>query len=184
MTRTRITDRFMALALLVAAIGLFAAFVIFPALRTADGLRTEIAERLSLIARAEGRAVAYDDLVETVADEQKVLAAAPGLLPTEAPDLAGARLQERVRNIVTAAGGLPSRSDVGDLIEDGAFLGVPARVTFLGDAQTLRDVLHEIEFATPDLTVTDLSIRADTEPGMVVVMVETTGWLLPEADRQ
>ena len=74
--------------------------------------------------------------------------------------LAGASLQDTVKDIVTRSGGTISSERIGKPEDSGKFKVITASIdTVLPDARALRDILYSIETRTPYLTVKDLDVR-------------------------
>ncbi len=76
------------------------------------------------------------------------------------PELAAAELQNRVKKIVTGAGGKLISTQKIDTDKDGDAREIEIKVRMKGDAQALAKVLHELEGQLPIIMVQNISIRS------------------------
>lgn len=75
-------------------------------------------------------------------------------------ELAAAELQNRVKKIVTGAGGKLISTQKVDADKDGDTREIEIKVRMKGDVETLAKVLHELEGQLPIITVENISIRS------------------------
>ncbi|WP_456376814.1 type II secretion system protein GspM [Thiolapillus sp.] len=76
------------------------------------------------------------------------------------PELAAAELQNRVKKIVTGAGGKLISTQKLDADKDGDTREIEIKVRMKGDVEALAKVLHELEGQLPIIMVQDISIRS------------------------
>jgi len=91
--------------------------------------------------------------------------------------LAGASLQDMVKDIVTRSGGTISSERIGKPEDLGKFKVITASLdTVLPDPRALRDILYSVETRTPYLTVKDLDVRIRNyrDPRELVVKLDVS----------
>jgi hypothetical protein len=91
--------------------------------------------------------------------------------------LAGASLQDTVKDIVTRSGGTISSERIGKPEDLGKFKVITASIdTVLPDPRALRDILYSIETRTPYLTVKELDVRIRNyrDPRELVVKLDVS----------
>lgn len=91
--------------------------------------------------------------------------------------LAGASLQDTVKDIVTRSSGTISSERIGKPEDLGKFKVITASVdTVLPDSRSLRDILYSIETRTPYLTVKELDVRIRNyrDPRELVVKLDVS----------
>lgn len=75
-------------------------------------------------------------------------------------ELAAAELQNRVKKIVTGAGGKLISTQKVDIDKDGDTREIEIRVRMKGDVEALAKVLHDLEGQLPIIMVQNISIRS------------------------
>ena len=159
MTRSPAMDRLLALGLLGLMAALFVLLVLLPGFRAESAARAET-ERLSrLVAQADARAAVLEPASAALAEAEALRASHPAWTPPADPALLVARLQTELRDMVQAAGGVPSLTRAGEPVTEGKLTRQDIRVQFTGDDATLRALLYEIDHARPDLRLEALSVR-------------------------
>lgn len=91
--------------------------------------------------------------------------------------LAGASLQDMVKDIVTRSGGTISSERVGKPEDLGKFKVITVSIdTVLPDPRALRDILYSVETRTPYLAVKDLDVRIRNykDPRELVVKLDVS----------
>lgn len=159
MTFALLRDRALALAVLLVAVGLFLALAVWPGFRAESVARAKARDLSGTIALAERRMAGTGIDGSRLTDLVDRLAVHPAIQPPDDAGLTVARLQSELRQIVETAGGLPSQTSAGEVDDEDGLPMQPLRVQFTGNDAVLRDVLHALEFARPDLRLTALSIR-------------------------
>jgi hypothetical protein len=99
------------------------------------------------------------------------------LIEGQTLSLAGASLQDTVKDIVTRSGGTISSERIGKPEDLGKFKVITASVdTVLPDPRALRDILYSIETRTPYLTVKELDVRIRNyrDPRELVVKLDVS----------
>ncbi len=76
------------------------------------------------------------------------------------PELAAAELQNRVKKIITGAGGKLISTQKLDADKDGDTQEIKIKVRMKGDVEALAKVLYELEAQLPIIMVQDISIRS------------------------
>ena len=77
-----------------------------------------------------------------------------------APSLAAAELQQRVKAVIEAAGATLRSTQALPPTEEGNAVKVTVSTTMMGDTDTLRKILRDLEAQTPLLFVDNLDVSA------------------------
>ncbi len=186
--RGTLPSRVLALVLLVAAVFGAYSFVVDPILAAYRKVDESIARSHMLLQRYHDLAARRADLSERLARQEEALAEATGYLEGTSDALAAASLQDRVKDVVEAAGGTLRSTQILPAKEVEAAPGVrrvALRLRLIVSIEALEEILYELETGQPYLFVGDLSIRnqkrrrrrneADQEP-LLDVGLEVFGY--------
>lgn len=124
-------------------------------MKESQSIKTKTLEKyITFIAEKPQLEKELSTLKETRKDEDTKLVEGQTL------SLAGATLQDMVKDIVTRGGGTISSERIGKPEDLGKFKVITVSIdTVLPDPRALRDILYSIETRTPYLTIKDIDIR-------------------------
>jgi len=114
------------------------------------------------------------------------------MLQGETPGIAGAALQKKINDHVSAAGGRTSSFQLLPHSESGGTTRLALGFSMRIDIEALRDVLHAVETGEPLLFVDDIAIRMPESAaresggdgrGPLDVTMQVSSFLLKEGDR-
>lgn len=162
LARGSLLSRTLALLLLAAAILAGYRLVAAPLLASYGEADQAIERNRELLQRYRRLAAERPTLAELVGEQEALLADAAGYLVGPSDALAGAELQNRVKELVEAAEGVlrSTQSLRGNDQDDAApARRVMVRVRFTVDIEGLAEVLYELETGEPYLFVEEVTIR-------------------------
>jgi hypothetical protein len=140
--------------------------------RENESMKTKTLEKyITLISEKPQLEKELTSLKETRKDEDTKL------IEGQTLSLAGASLQDTVKDIVTRSGGTISSERIGKPEDLGKFKVITASIdTVLPDPRALRDILYSIETRTPYLTVKELDVRIRNyrDPRELVVKLDVS----------
>lgn len=111
--------------------------------------------RLAQLERMAASREPIQRLIDTVRQDHGMAAQ---YLPKAAPPLAAAELQQRVKGIVEAAGATLRSMQALAPVEEGNAVKVAVSTTLMGDPESLRKILRDLESQTPLLFVDNLDV--------------------------
>ncbi len=186
-------QRALAVAFLVAAIALVLAVFLVPALllhRHYDVAIDNLSTRLDTYRRVAAQAPEYRRALDAMKEKD----GRRFYLKNTAANLAGAELQELVRNAVESSGGRIATSQNTGIKEDGRFRQIGVNVQFFASTSALQKTLYTIETQVPHLVVDNLTVRPlnafrgfKPVPGQepeVNVALDVSGFMLGEAPKK
>ena len=112
------------------------------------------------LAKLERMAASREPIQRLIASIQQDGAMATQYLPQSAPSLAAAELQQRVKAVIEAAGATLRSTQALPPTEEGNAVKVTVSTTMMGDTDTLRKILRDLEAQTPLLFVDNLDVSA------------------------
>jgi hypothetical protein len=140
--------------------------------RENESMKTKTLEKyITLISEKPQLEKKLASLKETRKDEDSKL------IEGQTLSLAGASLQDTVKDIITRSGGTISSERIGKPEDLGKFKVITASIdTVLPDPRALRDILYSIETRTPYLTVKELDVRIRNyrDPRELVVKLDVS----------
>jgi hypothetical protein len=186
-------QRLLAIGLTVGIAGLLLALVLVPVLwlhhrydTTIDGLQS----RLETYRRVAAQAPEYRKALEAM----KARDGRRFYLKNTAANLAGAELQELVRNAVESNGGRISTSQNVVPKDEGRVRQIGVTVQFFASTPNLQKILHGLELQVPYLVVENLTVRPlnafrgfKPAPGQepdVNVTLDVAAFMLADAPRK
>jgi len=186
-------QRLLAIGLTVGSAGLLLAVVLVPVLwlhyrydTTIDGLQS----RLETYRRVAAQAPEYRKALEAM----KARDGRRFYLKNTAANLAGAELQELVRNAVESNGGRISTSQNVVPKDEGRVRQIGVTVQFFASTPNLQKILHGLELQVPYLVVENLTVRPlnafrgfKPAPGQepdVNVTLDVAAFMLADAPRK
>lgn len=191
--RSPAQQRALAVALLVAAVAVVLAVFLVPALalhRHYDGAIENLSTRLETYRRVAAQAPEYRRALDAMKEKD----GRRFYLKNTAANLAGAELQELVRNAIETSGGRIATSQNTGVKDDGRFRQIGVNVQFFASTTALQKTLHTIETQVPHLVVDNLTVRPlnafrgfKPVPGQepeVNVALDVSGFMLGEAPKK
>ena len=185
--------RALAIALLVAAVLAVLSVVLLPLYllhRHYDDAIATVADRLDRYRRVAAQAPEYRKALDAIREKD----GRRFFLKNNAPNLAGAELQEYVRAAIEGNGGRITTSSNQGPRDEGRFKQIVVTVQFFATTPTLQKILHAIEVQVPYLVVENMSIRPvnafrgfKPAPGQepdVNVQLEVVGYAFAEPGRK
>jgi general secretion pathway protein M len=185
-------ERWLALGLLLALLGLLHVLVLHPAwvapMRALDQRADALQERQ---ARSDAHLRQAPAIAQRLAEVEAALAGRPGFLAEESPELASAGLVRRLDEEVAAASpdgsgcAIDNRSPLPAVPGETRFVRVAVRATLRCGVPELAAVLHALESGSPRLFVDNLVIgahsRLDEQDGAggLDASFDLTGYLDP-----
>ncbi|MBK8509971.1 MAG: type II secretion system protein M [Candidatus Competibacteraceae bacterium] len=112
------------------------------------------------LAQLERMAASREPIQRLIASIQQDGVMATQYLPQSAPSLAAAELQQRVKAVIEAAGATLRSTQALPPTEEGNAVKVTVSTTMMGDTDTLRKILRDLEAQTPLLFVDNLDVSA------------------------
>ena len=149
-----------AVALLVGGVGGLCLAVAAPLLSATASYDAAIEELSHRLGKYEQVAALREPLQDELAFWQQTRPTADALLGGDSEALAGAELQELIKQIVLASGGRPESSEVLSVSTTDPLERITVRVRFAASVPALQRVVHRIESGRPLLFVDSLDVRA------------------------
>jgi general secretion pathway protein M len=163
-TLSRDFRRFLAIALLLAAVMLVQALVVEPIVAAHKRFGAEWNQNAALLGNYRRIVGAAGQLAEARASLERDSSAAPAYLTAPSPTIAATELQSKLQ----AAIGRHSAQLIGMRVlepgEDGAFRLVGMRVTLTAGLTSLQAILHELEATVPLLFIDELVVQRKESP--------------------
>ena len=185
--------RLLAVALLVVAIVLVLAVLLGPLLllhKHYDDTITEFTDRIERYRRVAAQAPEYRKALEVMREKN----GRRFFLKNTAANLAGAELQEQVRNAIETNGGRITTSQNQGPRDDGRFRQIVVTVQFFASTPALQKILLAIEAQPPYLTVESMTLRplnafrgfrpAPGQEPEISVQLDVAGYAFAEPERK
>ena len=112
------------------------------------------------LAQLERIATTREPVQQLIANIQQDRNVTAQYLPQSAPALAAAELQQRIKAVVEAAGGILQSTQALPPVEEGGAVKVAINAIMNGDTGSLQRVLYNLESQTPLLFVDNLEVSA------------------------
>ncbi|MBL8250630.1 MAG: type II secretion system protein M [Candidatus Competibacter sp.] len=110
------------------------------------------------LAQLERMVASREPIQRLITAAQQNRASGAQYLPQSAPPLAAAELQQRVKAVVEAAGATLRSTQALPPTDEGHAIKVTVSTTMLGDTESLRKILRDLEAQTPLLFVDSLDV--------------------------
>jgi general secretion pathway protein M len=150
--------RALAVGLLVAAIVLVVGLLVLPVVllhKHYDDAIGSLNDRLQRYRRVAAQAPEFRNALEAMREKDS----RKFFLRNTAPNLAGAELQETVRNAVESNGGRITTSQTPAPKGDGRFKQITVNMQFFATTPNLQKILHALEVQQPYLIVDSMTLR-------------------------
>lgn len=157
-------SRALALLLLVAAVTALYGIVVGPLLDSYVRSRSDIEEYQALLARLHVVGAAVPDLESEVSRLRSDRSSGTGYLPSGSDSLIAARLQERVKQVVTRHGATLKTTQTLPVVAKEALRQVAIRVEMTANIEALKRILFTLESGRPYLLADNLDIRTGRSP--------------------
>ena len=155
----RTTGRLLALLLLLLLVGGIGILLATPLLITSRGYQESIADLRFRLDRYQRAAARIPQLKTRLEQLQKQQREGDELLQGDSAAIAGAALQERLKEIIQKAGGRLESTQLLAESGDGTMERIAALARFSGTMEALQKALYRIEYGRPILLVQRLEIR-------------------------
>lgn len=155
----RIGGKLLALLLLLLTAGAGITLLVAPVLTVSRGYDESIADLRFRLDRYQRSADRVPRLKARLAQLQRQQGTGEELLQGDSSAIAGAALQERLKEIVQDAGGRLESTQLLTTSADGAMERLTARARFSGSVEVLQKALYRIEYGRPLLLVEKAGIR-------------------------
>jgi general secretion pathway protein M len=136
------------------------AAVVWPWLEQNWEYDEEIANRVHQLGRFQALAATRPELERQLEQLRLESRNAAFYLKADTPALAGAELQNQVKQVVEAQGGKLTSTQILKVADEEGATRVSIRVRMTGDTETLLNVLYGLENGQPLLFLDNLSVRA------------------------
>jgi general secretion pathway protein M len=156
--------RALAVALLVAAVALVAAGIVFPAVDRFAALASGIGDGEAALARFTSVAARLPRLEAEHAALKKAFAAQDGFLKATSDSLIAAELQDRIKRAVERNGGQLKSTQILPTHDENGVRKVTARVEITGNADALLRIWYEMETGAPFLFIDSFDIEGRQVP--------------------
>lgn len=186
-------QRLLAVALLVVAVVLVLAALLGPLLllhKHYDDTIAELTDRIERYRRVAAQAPEYRKALEVMREKN----GRRFFLKNTAANLAGAELQEQVRNAIETNGGRITTSQNQGPRDDGRFRQIVVTVQFFASTPALQKILLAIEAQPPYLTVENMTLRplnafrgfrpAPGQEPEINVQLDVAGYAFAEPERK
>ena len=157
-TAPTLGHRLAALLLLLLAMGVFWALVDRVLVARYYFYHDRLEQQQGRLAQLERMAASREPIQRLIASVQQDSALAAQYLPQSTPPLAAAELQQRVKAIVEAAGATLRSTQALPPVEEGNAVKVTVSTTLMGETESLRKILRDLEAQTPLLFVENLDV--------------------------
>ncbi len=184
-------QRLLAVVLALVVVLLAAVMVAAPALERHRHYDTAIAEAAHRLERLHAAVARTPAMEAEVAARRDALRSADLFLRESSNSLAAAELQQVLRTLVEEAGGDTGSTQVMEPNDVDGFTRIGVRIRLVGDIETLRQFLHEVEARRPMLLVDDIQIQPDARrqrggqredrPVILAVQADISALLAPGA---
>jgi general secretion pathway protein M len=164
LARSQPLQRSLAVALLVAVIGVIVFDVMLPIIQSYRAIATEIAENQQALRRFKQVATRLPRLEAEQASLKRALSAQDGYLKATSDSLIAAEMQGLIKTIAERAGADLRSTQILPTREEKGFRRVTARVELIGNANNLERVWYEMESGLPFLFIDSFDIEARQEP--------------------
>ena len=151
-------QRLLAVALFVVAVLLALSVLLVPVLllhKHYDDTIVELTDRVDRYRRVAAQAPEYRKALDAMRDKD----GRRFFLKNTAPNLAGAELQEQVRNAIESNGGRITTSQNQGPKDDGRFRQITVTVQFFASTPALQKILYALESQPPYLSVENMTLR-------------------------
>ena len=151
-------QRALAIALLLAAVGIVLAVLLVPFYllhKHYDDKIAEFSDRVDRYRRIAAQAPEYRKALEVMKEKD----GRRFFLKNSAPNLAGAELQEQVRTAIESNGGRITTSQNQGPKDDGRFRQITVTVQFFASSPALQKILYALEAQPPYLSVESMTLR-------------------------
>lgn len=151
-------SRALAIGILVAAIVVALGLLVLPVVllhKHYDDAIASLTDRLERYRRVAAQAPEYRNSLEAMREKD----GRKSFLRNTAPNLAGAELQEIVRNAIESNGGRITTSQTPAPKGDGRFKQITVNMQFFASTPVLQKILHALEVQQPYLIVENVTLR-------------------------
>jgi hypothetical protein len=186
-------QRLLAVALLVVAIVLALSVLLLPLLllhKHYDDMIAELTDRLDRYGRIAAQAPEYRKALDAMREKN----GRRFFLKNNAPNLAGAELQEQVRAAIEGNGGRITTSQNQGPREEGRFRQIIVTVQFFASTPALQKILYALEAQPPYLSLENMTLRplnafrgfrpAPGQEPEINVQLDVAGFAFAEPDRK
>jgi general secretion pathway protein M len=155
--------RVLAVALLLAAVGVIAAGIVLPLLERYGAIEAGIAESRIALRRFDEKAQRLPRLEAEHDALKAALAAQDGFLKATSDSLIAAEMQARIRSVVEHQGGQLRSTQIVPARAENGFRRITARVEIMGDAAMVERVWYEMESGIPFMFIDTFDIQSRQE---------------------
>jgi Type II secretion system (T2SS), protein M subtype b len=186
-------QRLLAVVLFAVAVVLALSVLLVPLLllhQHYDDTIVELTDRLDRYRRVAAQAPEYRKALDAMRDKD----GRRFFLKNTAPNLAGAELQEQVRNAIESNGGRITTSQNQGPKDDGRFRQITVTVQFFASTPALQKILYAIESQPPYLSVENMTLRplnafrgfkpATGQEPEINVQLDVAGFAFAEPERK
>ncbi|WP_119681588.1 type II secretion system protein GspM [Indioceanicola profundi] len=178
--------RLLAVSILIAFVSLIWSAAIEPALKSYTENVAQTERMHAAIARSRASANKLEKLRADLERAKESQAGLGGFLDASNESIASAEMQDLIRNAVTEMGGDLRSTQMLNAVEESSFRRITMEAQLAIDIEGFRDLLYELEAATPYLFVDAVIVssrpprrRASQADGQLDVTLTVSGYVRP-----